>query len=61
MRAYNDASIEVMTRKDVPVTDMFSALWREGVESVLIGDGVHLAHRGSVILEVVANAVRVCL
>jgi lysophospholipase L1-like esterase len=59
IRHYNEIAIDVMNQMAVPVTDMFSPLWEEGVENVLLPDGVHLNHLGSAILgEVVAEAVR---
>ena len=58
IRLYNDVARDVMRDLDVPVTDMFTPLWQEGVDKVLLPDGVHLNHRGSQILgELVASAV----
>ena len=50
IRLYNDASIRVMKGHNIPITDLFTPLWEKGVENVLLADGVHLNHQGSVIL-----------
>lgn len=62
VRLYNEASIEVMKKHDVPIVDMFAPLWEEYVENVLLCDGVHLNRKGSLILaEVVSQAIQNCL
>jgi lysophospholipase L1-like esterase len=56
IRAYNEASISVMKKLDVPVTDMFTPLWDVGIRNVVLPDGVHLNHRGAAILGAVVAA-----
>ncbi len=56
--AYNEASKDVAVGFNIPVNDLYTPLMEAGVRTVLLPDGVHLSHKGSVIAgKLVADAV----
>lgn len=50
VQAYNQMATAIMKEAEIPVDDLYNAIWSDDVEECLGGDGVHMTQHGNNIL-----------